>query len=149
MTTKKLTLATIAGIRETLTQTWRDLANCTGQARIMDPPTNDDGTLTRDAEFTAKRVCYRCPALYDCRAWVLALPEEADPGGICGALTPAQRKNRRHAAPAHARCSRCGQSEHVSRFYANRSSRTGRRSECIDCTTARPTEKRQPREVAS
>ncbi|MDB4873536.1 MAG: Transcription factor WhiB, partial [Gemmatimonadales bacterium] len=49
-------------------------------------------------EQQAKELCWSCPAIGECRAWVMGLHESQDPGGVTAGLNQTQRKGRRLAA---------------------------------------------------
>jgi hypothetical protein len=69
---------------------WRDQAACIGQPALMDPPVGD-----LPAEWAATDLCRGCPALTDCRTWVMSLLERHDPGGVCGGMTERERTHAR------------------------------------------------------
>ncbi|MGI5162753.1 WhiB family transcriptional regulator [Spirillospora sp. CA-253888] len=75
---------------------WRNKAACKGQAALMTARTNTD-------TLAAKRLCFTCPVMPQCRSWALSLPERIDPGGVCGGLTEPERATRRRIALAKAR----------------------------------------------
>lgn len=71
---------------------WREQAACRDIPDLMSLP-------GADAEQAALAVCWHyCPVRDDCRASVMSLPQGLDPGGVCGALTEAQRRSRRRSA---------------------------------------------------
>lgn len=71
---------------------WRNQAACRDIGDLMSLPGEAD-------ERAALAVCWnRCPVRDQCRADVMALPQQLDLGGVCGALTEAQRRHRRRAA---------------------------------------------------
>lgn len=115
---------------------WRDRANCKGLGTLMDPPPDQ---ATQDAIADAKAICYACPVLDSCRAWVLTLKAREDPGGVCAGLTEAQRTGRRYRirhAPIPAgckRCPRCEQTKRIEEFSRDRSNRDGRHYYCKPC----------------
>lgn len=59
---------------------WRDLSACEGRGAEM-----------AGEPEAARRICFGCPVLDECRAWVLSLPSLLDPGGVCGGLSEDQR----------------------------------------------------------
>lgn len=82
------------------TAAWMRDAACKGRARDLDPP---DGFPDEPARRDAQRICWDCPVLDDCRAWVSTLPIRLQPTGITAALTEQQRRARRGAATRAAR----------------------------------------------
>lgn len=79
---------------------WRYDARCIGRADILDPPLDDRGRMSRYARERAVAVCMPCPVRAQCAAWVLALPDRNDPGGVVAALTETDRKTARARARA-------------------------------------------------
>lgn len=74
---------------------WRIDAGCSGLAPLMDvhrPKGTPNATVIR-AERPALAICWTaCPVRRRCQAWVLALDEDDDPGGVCGGMTEGQRR---------------------------------------------------------
>ena len=65
-----------------------------------------DGVQSAANIMAAKAVCWQCPVIGDCRAWVAANPQEF---GIWGGLTPPQRRGMPAPVPAPRPrwCQRC------------------------------------------
>ncbi len=80
--------------------TWRRQAACRGLSALMDPPEH----LLTETEQDARATCRACPVRKQCFSWVLTLPEQQDPGGICAGMDPGERTRRRrqlrNGAPA-------------------------------------------------
>ncbi|GIH26022.1 hypothetical protein Aph01nite_43320 [Acrocarpospora phusangensis] len=102
---------------------WLSRGACGGQSKLMYDESRPE---------MARAVCYGCPVLDDCRAWVTALSPDQDPGGVIAATTEKER-----AGLAGTKvCSSCGV-EQVVTEYAVRNSRTGlRRATCKGCVHA-------------
>ncbi len=62
---------------------WTRHAACIGKWELMSGPN----------EAAAKRLCYmHCAVRANCRAWVLPLTRNTDPGGVVAGLTPKDRR---------------------------------------------------------
>jgi hypothetical protein len=125
-----------AQVAADLGEAWRQQAACRGRSAVMDPPGGLDGESRRQARAAARAVCDACPVLAACGAWVMSLSRQDDPGGMCAAMTPLQRENRRRAASKgryRKRCTCCGKSKPVEQFYATAKSPDGRRTMCKAC----------------
>lgn len=88
-------------------QPWRQLAACQGRGLVMDPPAEevkaaqelgDERLLWR----SGKELCWSCEVYDQCRTWVLGLPKEADPSGVCGGMTEHERRRVRRKRAAEA-----------------------------------------------
>jgi hypothetical protein len=84
-----------------ITAAWRDDAACTGLARLMD-------STDPAVQHWAIEVCWACPVLGACRAWLARLPDGDDPGGVAGAWTEAERTADRRKAMYQDRARRGG-----------------------------------------
>ncbi len=72
---------------------WRDEAACRGaDPRLFDYA---PGTDSESSAEPAKRICMDCQVRADCLSYALSLLAEDDSVGIYGALTPAERSDRR------------------------------------------------------
>jgi len=129
---KHLTADELQIVTAGLVQSWRDHAACKGRARVMDPPHD---RLTRQAIRQARAICADCPVLTDCARWVLGLPAAADPGGICGGMTEAERAwHRLQIAGTPAKqCTRCQEVKPTSEYYSDSRNSDGLASHCKDC----------------
>jgi hypothetical protein len=136
---KRPTYAELDAAAATTLASWRDEAACLGRGKLMDPlPLFRDKTTTR----RALEVCSACPVLAECARWVLALPDAADPGGVCGGMPEDERTRRRRGhrrAPSLAAaegvkwCRRCHMEKPHSEFFADKSNADGRNSYCKSC----------------
>lgn len=94
---------------------WTEQAACRGPG--INPelffPVSESGAAVRQVA-AAKAICARCPVAADCRAGAL---RAAEPAGIWGGTTPAERRLTRRARhqDARARAVRCCQKQQVSR----------------------------------
>lgn len=101
---------------------WRTQAACRGRGRLMDPP---PAARTIQLQWEAQDLCMGCPVLKTCLHWVLALPEDLDPGGVCGALTEKERTAVRAADRSRFKyCPRCEAHKLRSEFYTYAEGRT-------------------------
>lgn len=111
-----------------------DRAACKGMSDVLDPP---GGLRGRAAEDRAKAVCWRCPALEGCFAWVIPQYGDRDPGGVIAGLTETERAQIRAEGTGTKRCSYCTRSKPRTEFYASSRTADGLRTECRDCAKAR------------
>jgi hypothetical protein len=83
---------------------WRHQAACRAKPRALDIPRHLTGEDRDRAIMRARWLCRSCPVLTTCRTWVLTLPGDLDPGGICAALTKSERSylrgRQRNGAPS-------------------------------------------------
>lgn len=74
---------------------WQRNAACRGQpSSAFFPPTGERGRARELREFRAKLLCVGCPVLEQCRSHAL---DAAEPYGIWGGLTAAERRELRSA----------------------------------------------------
>lgn len=107
-------------------------------------PCQGRGDLMETDQPRALALCQSCPSLTRCRAWVLALPNELDPFGVCGGLTERQRTN--HRIPAHT-CTQCEETKTGSAFNKDPHGVSGLKSYCRNCGTQRARANRDKRKA--
>lgn len=114
---------------------WRTEAACRGLGHLMDPPPR---ARTTQRQWEAQDLCMTCPVLNACLHWVLALPEDLDPGGVCGGLTEKERARRRAADNTRFKhCPRCKTAKLRSHdFYTDVRNTDGLQSWCKPCMRA-------------
>ena len=113
---------------------WRAEAACRGLGHLMDPPPH---ARTTQRQWEAQDLCMTCPVLQACLHWVLTLPEDLDPGGVCGGLTEKERARRRAADTSRFKtCTKCWDTKVRSEFYADVRNRDGLQSWCKPCVRA-------------
>jgi hypothetical protein len=79
-----------AALRAEVNASWRHRSACKGMGRLM----SDE-----DRVLEAKRVCWFCPVLFDCRAWVLGIKQADDSKtDVTAALTFNERRSKRASA---------------------------------------------------
>jgi hypothetical protein len=76
-----------SAIRAEVNAPWRDRVRCKGLGALMGD---------KNSVLEAKRVCWSCPVLFDCRMWVLGITTREDSmGDVTAALTYSERRSRR------------------------------------------------------
>lgn len=119
---------------------YREESACAGKGLLMDPPAGH----TPETERAAVALCRRCPIHDRCQAQVLALPDDADPGGVIGGLTEKRRKQRRRRARWEAKqnrpvsdeqkeCRTCGNTKPLTEYYDAAWTGDGLDTRCKDC----------------
>lgn len=80
--------------------TWMDFAACRGEDPELFQPVGEGGPALIQIQ-DAKRVCFACPVMFECRDWAMTAPIEF---GVLGGLSEAERRLvKRRAARARSR----------------------------------------------
>jgi hypothetical protein len=118
-------------------------------------PDRMDGTTPMQVE-DAKRMCWSCPVITSCRAWVLSLPDSKDVSGVCAAMTAdervkARRRIRRSlpTGPEEPRaCTLCQVVQPAGEFYRRPRYPAGRETQCRTCCQKRHRERKAAKKAA-
>lgn len=129
---------------------WMTKGICLGEWELMDDEPGQDVEL-------AKAVCRACPALTDCKTWVLSLPPREDVDGVAAAMTAderrlARRRTRRTAprGPVPTKpCARCEIDQPLGHFYKRPGRSDGRDSYCRSCCVELAQERRARKAAVS
>ncbi|MCT9932413.1 WhiB family transcriptional regulator [Planotetraspora sp. A-T 1434] len=106
------------------------LGACVGKAKLMNPRPDNPAAVLH-----ARQVCWGCPVLTDCRAWMSTLTPRTDPGDVLAGTTHAERTGK---DPDRRVCRACWLVRPRDKFSL--AGKHGQRAVCKSCVAAsRPT----------